>query len=186
MYTSCITEKATEKQRRFQTALLEALRHQAYEEITVTSLCAAAGLSRKTFYRLFGCKDDVLSALIDTAILECRNGAGPEASVTESLEVLFRYWKDQAPLLDALDRNHMSAMLTERSVLQFFEEGADATRYLAWDDPASRQEQTVFFLSGVLGVIIYWHHTGYRRSVEEMAAIAARVLTNPVLATPEK
>ena len=45
MYSVCITEKATEKQRQFQNALLEALRHQPYQDISVTGLCAAAGLS---------------------------------------------------------------------------------------------------------------------------------------------
>ena len=104
----------------------------------------------------------------------------------ESLRTLFQFWKDQAPLLDVLARNHISSLLMERSVLHFFSEGADATRYLTREDPASRQEQTVFFLSGILGLITYWHHSGYSRGIEEMAAIASRLLTSPVLAVPEK
>ena len=67
MYRKCTTEKAALQQRRFQHALLQAMQQLPYPEITVTALCSQTGLSRKTFYRLFENKDDVLNALIDQA-----------------------------------------------------------------------------------------------------------------------
>ena len=44
-----------------------------------------------------------------------------------------------------------------------------------------QEELLLFFLSGITGLLVYWHHTGYRRSVEEMACIAAELLTRPPL-----
>ena len=70
MYRKCTTEKASAQQRQFQHALLQSMLQIPYGEITVTGLCTQTGLSRKTFYRLFENKDDVLNALIDQTLQE--------------------------------------------------------------------------------------------------------------------
>lgn len=184
MYTFCATEKAAAKQQQFQDALLRAMKYHAYSEITVTQLCKEAGLSRKTFYRLFGCKEDVLCALIDSALLRYDSLRPAESSLEVHMHRMFSYWKEQAPLLDALGRNHQNALLIERGLIHLSGENSNAAHYLNVENIPNQREALLFFLSGVLGLVIYWHHTGFSRSVEEMAAIAGQLLTHPPLSLP--
>ena len=50
---------------KFAMALFELMKTYQYNEITVTQLAQEAALSRKTFYRLFNDKDEVLRQLFD-------------------------------------------------------------------------------------------------------------------------
>lgn len=70
MYKRCTTERAAQQQRRIEECLLNEMHKRDYRDITVSSLCEQAELSRKTFYRLFGSKDDVLQALIDHTLMD--------------------------------------------------------------------------------------------------------------------
>ena len=56
---------AQESRQKFATALFELMKVYPYNEITVTQLAQEVSLSRKTFYRLFSDKDEVLRRLFD-------------------------------------------------------------------------------------------------------------------------
>ncbi len=63
-----IAEQSKEK---LVTALLTVMQHYSFNEITITQLAQEAGLSRKTFYRLFNNKEAVLSYLFEKLYTEC-------------------------------------------------------------------------------------------------------------------
>ena len=52
-------------------AMLEVMKIYSYDEITVTQITQEAGLSRKTFYRHFNDKEQVLKYLFDSLYQEC-------------------------------------------------------------------------------------------------------------------
>ena len=56
---------AEQSKKKIANALLVTLERYDYKEITITQLAGEANLSRKTFYRLFADKDDVLSYLFE-------------------------------------------------------------------------------------------------------------------------
>ena len=62
---------AEQSKKRIANALLVALERYDYKEITITQLAGEANLSRKTFYRLFADKDDVLSYLFEDLYKVC-------------------------------------------------------------------------------------------------------------------
>ena len=62
---------AAESRRKMVRALLALMRQYDYREITVTQIAQEARLSRKTFYRLFSDKDDILNLLFDGLFQEC-------------------------------------------------------------------------------------------------------------------
>ena len=62
---------AGESKLKFAEALFGLMKVYQYSEITVTQLAQEAQLSRKTFYRLFNDKDDVLSLLFEKLYNEC-------------------------------------------------------------------------------------------------------------------
>ena len=71
MAKQCTTEKSLERQNRIGKALEEMMMEQDYEDIFVSDLCTRAGISRRSFYRYFNGKDDVLRSLLEDIIRDC-------------------------------------------------------------------------------------------------------------------
>ena len=181
MYHICTTERAAAQQLAFQQCLLEAMHSRPYHEITVTGLCEAANLSRKTFYRLYDNKDDVFCALIDQMLRKFESEKLPDRTFHDELRRMFLFWRSQEKLLDAVAKNHMMAMLTDRCLLYLSDEDPLAKYWLGVIDHPFSPEMMVYFVSGIMGLLIYWHHSGYRRSLDEMTQIAVILLTKPPL-----
>ncbi len=108
-YKICKTEESIARQRAIEGALLAALGREPFEKITMSRLCADLGLPRKTLYRYFPTKQDILLGLIDHRLADC-NGVvfsdwqGQRQFDQETLERFFSYWMEQAPFLDAMIR----------------------------------------------------------------------------------
>ncbi|MBQ7688425.1 MAG: TetR/AcrR family transcriptional regulator [Clostridia bacterium] len=62
-------------------AMLTLLREKSYSEISVSDLCKAAGVSRQTFYSLFGSKDNVILFTLQN---NCRYEPEPEEKACRS------------------------------------------------------------------------------------------------------
>ena len=191
MYKRCTTEKAALQQRRIEECLLSAMRDKPFGEISVSSLCEQTGLSRKTFYRLFEGKQDVLDSLIDRTIREYIRYPLPQqvadTDVSPELLSFYYFWLEQRDLLDVLSKNGMSTMLYDRSIRHMLQEETDILRQLGV--APSLQENTeglMFFLSGILTLVVSWHHTGYQKSPLQMAVITEKLLSQPPVRFIEK
>ena len=164
--------------------LLATMQERAFADISVSGLCEQTGLSRKTFYRLFESKQDVLHSLVDRVIREFIRYRLPrqyeEPGVHKELLSFYCYWLEQRPLLDALSRNSLSTLLFERCVQHMMLEDGDILRQIGIDpDPGRTMESMMFFLSGLLTLVVSWHHKGYRKSPREMALITENLLSKP-------
>ena len=183
MYKRCPTEKGAAQQRILEDTLFSMMQETPYADISVRGLCEQAGISRKTFYRLYEKKDDVLIALIDQTYRSYVHFQMPEENIVEGplkgLQNFFYYWKQQNILLDVLKANHKSSLLIERSVAHIQEEDSDILRYIGGDNPRCSREIVLFFSSGCMALVIDWHETGYKKSVAEMADIFRNLLISP-------
>lgn len=182
MYRKCTTEISARHQRQAEESLLNLMQKIPYEDITVTQLCAEAGITRRVFYHLFSNKNDALCALIDHIILDQESYQSGQSD--EALG-FFQYWKKQAPLLDALSENQMTGLLLERMVTCVMDEDYDYRHWLranGWDREVE-QETVIFNLSGIMGLIFSWYYSHFRKSPEEMARIMTRLLTQPLART---
>ena len=178
MYRKCVTEVSVENQRKITESLLLLMTRIPFEDITVTQLCQTAGVTRRVFYHLFSSKQGALHALVDNKILAIGSGHPEEGRDTVQF---FHYWKEQKTLLDVLGANGMSSLLLERMIVSVLAEDYDVIYRLeqsGWK--GSSQEVIVFGLSGLMGLVYSWYHSGYRRPVEEMATLA-RQLMQPYL-----
>ena len=191
MYKRCTTEKAALQQRKLEECLLSVMQDKPYSEITVSSLCEQTDLSRKTFYRLFESKQDVLDSLIDRILREYIRFSLPQnqlaPDVSPELQSFYCYWLDRRGLLDNKNKNGMSTMLYDRSIRHMLQEETDILRQLGV--VPSLQENTealMFFLSGILTLVVGWHHTGYQKSPLQMAAITEKLLSQPPVRFIEK
>ncbi len=182
MYKLCKTEQSAARQRELELALANMMKCQRYEEITVSEFCSYAGIPRKAFYRYFSSKDGALYALIDHTLLEYEHfrELGEKGTKLHTLEGFFRFWQRQKPVLDALEASGLSGVLVERAITPL-------TSQQAQYGPQTREkgfvEQQIirFAVSGIMIMMVNWHHEGFLQSPRQMAELTSRMLNEPLL-----
>ncbi len=181
MYKLCKTEQSANRQRELEQGLLAAMAVSPFDEISISDLCDRIGVPRKSFYRYFSGKEGALHALIDHTLMHCEmkniyfGGASPEWD----LEDFFRFWKEQQPLLSALQTGRLYDVLVTRAIEYALAEGPRQSGG-SRADATEREHTIVFVVSGLMTLVVRWHHGGYRESVQQMARIAGRVLSKPL------
>lgn len=174
MYRKCATEISAQHQKQVTEALLLLMQKMPFEDITVTQLCQAAGVTRRVFYHLFSNKLGALHALVDHRILDIESYGREIANDTLRF---FRYWKDQKAFLDALAENGVSGLLLERMIQSVLAEDYDLLYWLrkkGWNEYS--QEVIIFLLSGLMGLVYSWYYSGYQKSPEEMADLLDQMI----------
>lgn len=185
MYKHCNTKEAAERQLRLEKCLLDNLKTRRYDEISVSELCEQVGISRKSFYYYFGSKDGVLHALIDHAVLGCSffsgSSSGQSGFPAHSAEQFFFYWKEQKPLLDALQANRLDNQLLLRIFYHVQNEEFDFRQRLQAVNSDCGMETVLFAVSGITALLLSWHRSGYLKPIPEMVKILERLLFQPLV-----
>ena len=187
MYKLCKSEHSALRQREMEQQLLKMMGTVRYEDITVSDLCTQAGFSRKAFYRYFSGKEGALYALIDHTLWELDSfpfteNTGRNAS-REKMVWFFQFWKNQKPLLDALDFSGISELLMKR-MLVYAMSGPGVTRHFLTyrnSNLAAEEYAMTFGVCGLASIAFEWHRRGYQQSPEEIGQIALELLTKPLL-----
>lgn len=191
MYKPCSGKGPASRQQIIEECLLDFMQTSPYSEITVNDICEKAGIPRKSFYRYFTNKDSVLHSLIERILMEYESfpgdyRSGERRTVRRDLERMFLYWRGQAPLLNALDRNGMFGRLFEQSIRFSVSPDVLPRRFLPEDSEDMRLQVTAFSAAGLMSIILAWYRQGFSRSANQEAAIAQRVLTQPLFPDPER
>ena len=187
MYKACKTEQSAARQRELEQGLLAAMISHPFDEISISDLCTQIGIPRKSFYRYFSNKEGALHALLDHTLMEMETvylTAEGDNSVpfTKELERFFQDWKDKKPLLDALNRSGLSNLLIERAVELAVSSNIGTTnRLLFREGNQQKGHATAFLICGLMSTVLQWHHSGYQESPAQMAQIAFRLLTQPLI-----
>lgn len=190
MYKLCKTEQSAQRQRELERGLLAAMNSHRYEEISVSDLCDHMNIPRKSFYRYFSSKDGALHALIDHTLLDYEafpgtRQPGDKRTYQQDLERFFLFWKEQKPLLDALERSGISGVLVTRSIDHALSDAGTPARFLPQNERIAREHATTFGVCGLMSMVLSWHHGGYQTSPRQMASIAVQLLTKPLFAETE-
>ena len=179
MYKHCATEESARRQRQLETCLLDLMATENYAHITISHICDRADISRKSFYRYFSSKEGCLYALLDHAIFDgaayCLPDQPNHYTTRLIYERFFSYWREKASLLDALDRNSMGLLLAERMLAYATQEEYEF-RYLFRELAEESSERTVFYISGIMGLVLSWHKGGFSKSATHMAGILSDMI----------
>jgi AcrR family transcriptional regulator len=179
VYRQCVSDKAAAQQKLFEEAMVESMREGLFEEISISELCRMTGLSRKTFYRLYDSKADVLYSMVDRTILEMGSYT-PDASVTPGgMHRFFAYWKTKKDLLDALERNRISALIQQQAVGHVLAESPEIVQCFCSENTEHRTEIVTFYLCGLFSLIWGWHKSGFAYSIDEMAELGMSLMMEP-------
>lgn len=98
-------------------ALLKLMEQYPYREITVTQITQEAGLSRKTFYRLFSDKDEVLDLTFQGLyqVYSDRVRAARPEHYWDVVRLFFDFWEERKDLLSLLQKNGLLPRVLDRS-----------------------------------------------------------------------
>lgn len=115
-----IAEQSKEK---ISKALLTIMEQYDYKEITITQISQEAHFSRKTFYRLFSSKDDVLNFLLKHLYQECflQIKSRKVQHYWDVVQCYFDFCEERKSLLFLLRKQHLLTLLFEGSYQYAFQ-----------------------------------------------------------------
>lgn len=92
---------AEQSKKKIANALLVVLQQYDYKEITITQLTQEAKLSRKTFYRLFADKEEVLAYIFENMYIECFEQIKSQRTQCywDIVQCYFDFWEERKSLL---------------------------------------------------------------------------------------
>lgn len=186
MYKQCSSEKSAAQQRYFESVFLEMLQTIPYDEVFVSDLCKKAGLSRKTFYRLYDTKSDLVYAMIDHAIMDGESFVPDESVGPGGMHKFLAYWKHQKPLLDVLKKNNINALLAQQAMKHVMAESPEIRGAFGADNSVEGRDTMLILLTGLFALVLDWHSKGYDRTIDELAGSIMRFLTKPAIPYSEK
>ncbi len=185
MYKNCKTEESFARQRAIENAFLLAMGVKSYEKITLNSLCMELDIPRKSLYRYFPTKRDILLGLIDHRLSDCNalvffGWEGKAQFQKANLERFFSFWFGEKEFLDAIVENNFWPLLLERTtrIVDTMKETGTAPR-----EQSFAREQVDYFISyGLMTTVLRWYHLGYPGTPEELAAVFSSILCAPEIA----
>ncbi len=180
----CTNEKTATRQRWIENGLLELMQECRFENITVTDLCRHLQLPRRSFYRYFEDMEDLLDGLMNHTFQDMAI-ANDELTI-DLLEKYYDFWLRQKDLLSALAFSGMHSKFIQYA-LKFTDEKWMA-EYLAAEDFGMdlSREMNLFVISGLASMLISWHTEGFQKTPRQMAQIAYRMLSKPLLMHMQK
>lgn len=104
-------------------ALFDVMQQYHFKEITVTQITQEAGLSRKTFYRLYSSKEDILNNFFQGIFQECLAEIKSQQihHYWDVVQLYFNFWEEKRSLLSLLKKNDLLIILYEYSYKHSFE-----------------------------------------------------------------
>jgi AcrR family transcriptional regulator len=145
---------ALASQRQIADAMIRLLQDTKFMDISVSSLCREAGVSRQTFYSLFASKENVIIALLrgyrylpeEGAEACCRRP--PICSLTAFCTQFAHYLKDNTDLIRALAENNILYLIYD----SFYGSITECCSFLSQMSQADRQYTEAFIAMGFTGI----------------------------------
>ena len=171
-HTSCVTlednvyisnnPSAVRSQKEITDALLVLMKEHPYNEITVKQILLESKLARKTFYRNFESKDDVLFSLLRCNLEEyfdiVNNARG------SVLDTIFEFAGKNRELLMLLDKNNMLYVvlqcLNSFSAVMLDNQNKELNPFSKLFDGLDREYLVALNIGAVWNVISIWVHRG--------------------------
>ena len=155
-------------------ALVRLMEQYPYSEITVKQIVLEAGLVRKTFYRNFTSKDDVLDSLLDAFILEYTT----ELYATRNkswLQVIFEFCVKHKHIAMLLDKNDMMYLVLKKlnAVLPMRHDEANALGIIPEEFFGNLDMTYIIpFNTGAMWNVIYtWIHRGMKDDPKQIVSV---------------
>lgn len=165
-------------------SLLLLMKQYPYTEITVKQILLETDISRKTFYRNFLSKDDVLNSIIDTILQDYVNAIQQpqqKYSLIQTLDVIFYFCEKNKELLFILRDNRLLYLLLEKLNALILNEHNRYISELQENHLESKllTEYIIYFNIGAIwNLIVRWIENNMRDSVIDIKKSVIFYLSN--------
>lgn len=160
-------------------ALLTFMAEKSYEQISVTEICTRADLSRRTFYRLYKSKEDILKKYAESLCQSYfeRFKNQDDLSLTNVANIFFSFWKMQENFLLLLYRENLIYILLFQFNKLLPSVYINYKAHLLHTRDEKNIEYVAFYnAGGFWNLLINWLEDGCEKTPEEMSAIVNEVL----------
>lgn len=143
-------------------ALFRLLKAKPFSQITVTDICNEAAIGRKTFYRNFDLREDVITYRLDQMVDEYEEEASG-LSYEERLRHHFSYAQRYAEIFSLLYRNDLLQIAEQRFRVLL------PKAMLVWShDPIEQEYRSRYIMAGIDAIQTMWIERGFRESIDDV------------------
>ena len=168
MYYRHTNPSALRSQRLISDALICLMREKSFSRITVTEICEAATVGRKTFYRNFEQKEDVIDFQLDELYAAYQEELARTAPA-DYMHHHFSFLGQHIEYMILLYRNGLLDLLISK-----FSGLLPQVMPLWSEDPVEQKYRAAYISAGINAVIRVWAENGFGQSVEELVRIVRR------------
>lgn len=158
---------AEDSRKKICTALIKLMKIYDYREITVTQLSQEAELSRKTYYRLFCDKDEVLLELFFGLYSECAKelNARDVGQYWDLMQTYFDFWEKRRELLVILEKNGLLPRLFDYVYKEAYRNAGNIFPAVVKAGESKNNTEILPYLlsysiGGMNGLLIKWVESG--------------------------
>ena len=149
-------------------ALFSLMKRKPFRQISVTEICEEAAIGRKTFYRNFELREDVIDFQLDLMRNEYQAEL-EELPIEQRLFYHFSYIKNNAEYFISLYQSGLDQLVYEKFAIIL--PGAMPR----WSDDEVEQEyRSAYITAGIEAIQRVWISRGCRESIDEVVEIARR------------
>lgn len=172
MYTRHTNKTALQSQHMITDALFRLMKEMPFSSIRITEICKEAGVGRKTFYRNFELKEDVIAFKLDQLCADYEKGL-PGIRLEDRLAYHFSFIRQYAQEMIVLYNQGLSEMLNAK-----FAVFLPRTMPVWSEDPMEQEYLSAYVIAGITAVAQVWVTGGFRESLEYIQEIAKRAQGN--------
>lgn len=163
-------------------SLLKLLSEKPYSEITITEIATTAQLARRTFYRNFHSKQDILDFYIQKLFGEYVRLLKEEKvlKMHAVARVYFVFWYKHLDFLSLMEQNNLLFMLLQKynQYLPIIHKELMENEY---GDNNTLEYILAYSAGGFLNMLIKWVHEGAKKTPTEMAELTTLILKSELL-----
>lgn len=162
--------------------LLNLMTKKALSDITIKELADVSHVGRRTFYRLYECKEDILKDYIRLLVIGYLNTISPDEKHTLYSRLLnaFNWCQSNQSIFEVMNNRFLfHALIEEYDFMTYFHKTRFMTRNILADFPVEKhleQYYDLYNLSGFWYTMTTWIKGGMKESPEEMATLCAKLM----------
>lgn len=166
--------KLSRSQKYFIDSLLELMQIKPYSEITITQISEHAQYDRRTFYRHFKCKDDILYLYCATLLNEMAEIMNQKGALTPLSGFLsyFEFWSEHKEFLILLEKHNLMNLLGDKQeylLYQYVGKMVNNNLPENLSDTSEFSQFSFFFtLGGLWYTLCFWVRTGMKQSPAQL------------------
>lgn len=166
--------------------LMDLLVERTIDSIPIKELTTYSQVGRKTFYRHYKCKEDIIREYIQILLKEYLNSfpIDHEPTVYNIFIRYFEYWREHNIIIKIMDKNALFFLLLEEydKIIYWYEERYQNTNTFLVPEFQGTLGQfyNSFNIAGLWYVLILWIKKDMKEPIEDMARLCENIVASQI------